>query len=80
MRKDSKRVEPTACQWAAAVETVQSYYPIEIFGRGDDPIPEDLPRELQDMITSKCARMARLTCDNIARYAMEIAELPPDDT
>ena len=78
-RKQPSRVEPTACQWAAAVETVQSYYPTEIFGRGDEPIPDDLPRELKDMITSKAARMARLTCDNIARQARMMAELPEDE-
>ncbi len=73
------RVEPTSDQWAAAVETVQCYYPIEIFGRGDEPIPDDLPRELKDMITAKAARMARLTCDHIARQARMMAELPEDD-
>lgn len=77
--RKQNRVEPTANQWAAAIETVQSYYPVQIFGRGDEPTPDDLPRELKDMITAKAARMARLTCDNIVRQARMMAELPEDD-
>ena len=77
-RKQPSRVEPTSDQWAAAVETVQSYYPHEIFGRGDTPIPDDLPRELKDMISARAARMARMTCDHIVQQARMMAELPKD--
>lgn len=78
--KKPKRVDPTADQWAQAVEQVQSWYPQAAFGRGDEPIPDDLPRELKDMITAKAFYMARRTCEEIIQYARQLAELPEDPT
>ena len=78
MARKQNRIEPTADQWAQAVETVQSWYPQTSFGRGDEPIPDDLPRELKDMITARAFRMARSTCDEVLKYARLLAELPED--
>ena len=73
-----ERKRPEAQHFEAAIEQVQSWYPAASFGRGDQ-IPDDLPRELKDMITAHSFRMARHTCDEIAKYARMLADLPPDE-
>lgn len=71
--KARRKVEPTARHYEQAVETVQSWYPADIFGEGKDPISRQ-PERVRDMIAAKAARMARLTCDHIRRHAQELAE------
>lgn len=73
-----ERPEPTSDQWAQAVEFIQSCYPQMMFGRGDEPVPDDLPTELKDLITAKAFLMARQVCDEIVEHARLLAELPPD--
>lgn len=65
---------PEAHHFEQAIDLVESFYPVDIFGKGDQPLPKDLPADMLSLVQAKASRMARMTCENIMHYAMELKE------
>jgi hypothetical protein len=66
--------KPEARHYEAALDLVASFYPTDIFGRGDQPMQKDLDEDVLTLVQSKAARMARLTCENVLIQARLLAE------
>lgn len=63
-----------ARHYEQAIDQVESFYPQDIFGKGDAPLKNDTPESVVRLVEAKAARMARLTCAHIRRFAQELAE------
>lgn len=56
-----------------AIRTIMEMYPPEIYGKADRPLPRGLSEETINLIESRAARMARVTCENVLLFARELA-------